>query len=61
MLALINFPYQVAVLGEELTVEERNLLSVAYKNVIGALRCVYLLNYCDILLHYSDSDCCYFF
>lgn len=29
---------QVAALGEELTVEERNLLSVAYKNVIGALR-----------------------
>lgn len=29
---------QVAELGEELTVEERNLLSVAYKNVIGARR-----------------------
>jgi len=29
---------EVAALGEELTVEERNLLSVAYKNVIGALR-----------------------
>lgn len=28
----------VAVLGSELTVEERNLLSVAYKNVIGARR-----------------------
>jgi len=28
----------VAVMGEELTVEERNLLSVAYKNVIGARR-----------------------
>ena len=27
-----------AVEGEELTVEERNLLSVAYKNVIGARR-----------------------
>jgi len=29
---------EVAALGDELTVEERNLLSVAYKNVIGALR-----------------------
>ncbi|KAG2184152.1 hypothetical protein INT44_009167 [Umbelopsis vinacea] len=29
---------QVAGLGEELTVEERNLLSVAYKNVIGSRR-----------------------
>jgi len=29
---------QVAALGEELTVEERNLLSVAYKNVIGVRR-----------------------
>ncbi|CAN6619603.1 protein Bmh1p [Trichomonascus vanleenenianus] len=28
----------VTALGEELTVEERNLLSVAYKNVIGARR-----------------------
>lgn len=28
----------VAGLGAELTVEERNLLSVAYKNVIGARR-----------------------
>ncbi|MDD0148613.1 14-3-3 family protein, partial [Shigella flexneri] len=27
-----------AVDGDELTVEERNLLSVAYKNVIGARR-----------------------
>ncbi|CAA3002325.1 14-3-3, partial [Olea europaea subsp. europaea] len=27
-----------AVEGKELTVEERNLLSVAYKNVIGARR-----------------------
>ena len=25
-------------MGQELSVEERNLLSVAYKNVIGALR-----------------------
>lgn len=29
---------QVASLDVELTVEERNLLSVAYKNVIGARR-----------------------
>lgn len=29
---------KVAALGEELTVEERNLISVAYKNVIGARR-----------------------
>lgn len=28
----------VAKIGEELTVEERNLLSVGYKNVIGARR-----------------------
>jgi len=29
---------KVAILDQELTVEERNLLSVAYKNVIGARR-----------------------
>lgn len=29
---------KVAGLGKELTMEERNLLSVAYKNVIGARR-----------------------
>lgn len=29
---------RVACLDQELTVEERNLLSVAYKNVIGARR-----------------------
>jgi 14-3-3 protein epsilon len=29
---------KVAALGVELTVEERNLLSVAYKNVLGAIR-----------------------
>ena len=29
---------KVAFLDQELTVEERNLLSVAYKNVIGARR-----------------------
>jgi len=35
---MVSSMKEVAVLGEELTVEERNLLSVAYKNVIGALR-----------------------
>lgn len=29
---------EVAKLGQELTIEERNLLSVGYKNVIGARR-----------------------
>ena len=29
---------RIAVMGSELTVEERNLLSVAYKNVIGVKR-----------------------
>jgi 14-3-3 protein epsilon len=29
---------KVATLGSDLSVEERNLLSVAYKNVIGARR-----------------------
>lgn len=29
---------RVSALDEELTVEERNLISVAYKNVIGARR-----------------------
>ena len=35
---MVNFMKQVAALDVELTVEERNLLSVAYKNVIGARR-----------------------
>ncbi|ORX99046.1 14-3-3 protein [Basidiobolus meristosporus CBS 931.73] len=35
---MVTFMKKVAALGEELTVEERNLLSVAYKNVIGARR-----------------------
>ena len=29
---------EIALEGEELSIEERNLLSVAYKNVIGARR-----------------------
>jgi len=35
---MVNYMKDVAKLGVELTVEERNLLSVAYKNVIGARR-----------------------
>ena len=35
---MVEFMKKVAALGEELTVEERNLISVAYKNVIGARR-----------------------
>lgn len=35
---MVTYMKDVARLGDELTVEERNLLSVAYKNVIGARR-----------------------
>jgi len=35
---MVNFMKDVAKMDVELTVEERNLLSVAYKNVIGARR-----------------------
>jgi len=35
---MVSFMKDVARMGVELTVEERNLLSVAYKNVIGARR-----------------------
>jgi len=35
---MVDFMKNVAKLGVELSVEERNLLSVAYKNVIGAQR-----------------------
>ena len=35
---MVDFMKNVARLGVELSVEERNLLSVAYKNVIGAQR-----------------------
>jgi 14-3-3 protein epsilon len=35
---MVDAMKKVAALNVELTVEERNLLSVAYKNVIGARR-----------------------
>ncbi|KMZ70145.1 14-3-3-like protein GF14 iota [Zostera marina] len=35
---MVEYTKKIALLHQELTVEERNLLSVAYKNVIGALR-----------------------
>jgi len=35
---MVEFTKSIALLNEELTVEERNLLSVAYKNSIGARR-----------------------
>lgn len=35
---MVDFMKRVSALDEELTVEERNLISVAYKNVIGARR-----------------------
>lgn len=35
---MVDWMKKVAVMPVELTVEERNLLSVAYKNVIGARR-----------------------
>lgn len=35
---MVGFMKEIAKSGQELTVEERNLLSVAYKNVIGARR-----------------------
>ncbi|KAI9304815.1 14-3-3 family protein epsilon [Cunninghamella echinulata] len=35
---MVSYMKDVAKVGEELSVEERNLLSVAYKNVIGARR-----------------------
>jgi len=38
ILEMVEFMKNVAKVGVELTVEERNLLSVAYKNVIGAQR-----------------------
>ncbi|RCH92189.1 DNA repair helicase rad25, partial [Rhizopus azygosporus] len=35
---MVQFTKEVAKMGNELSVEERNLLSVAYKNVIGSRR-----------------------
>merc|ERR1739848_294137 len=35
---MVDFMKQIAAMNEELTVEERNLLSVAYKNVTGSRR-----------------------
>jgi 14-3-3 protein epsilon len=35
---MVTFMKEVAKLGGELTVDERNLLSVAYKNVVGTRR-----------------------
>ena len=38
VIEMVSYMKKVAELNVELTVEERNLLSVAYKNVIGAQR-----------------------
>ncbi|CDH54914.1 14-3-3 protein [Lichtheimia corymbifera JMRC:FSU:9682] len=38
IIEMVQYTKDVAKMGVELTVEERNLLSVAYKNVIGARR-----------------------
>ncbi|CAN0857314.1 14-3-3-like protein GF14 omicron [Linum grandiflorum] len=38
-----DYPKKVAKLDCELTVEERNLLSVGYKNVIGAQRASWMI------------------
>jgi len=35
---MINYMKKISQMDVELTVEERNLLSVAYKNIIGARR-----------------------
>jgi len=42
---MVDFMKQVASHNQELTVEERNLLSVAYKNVIGARRASWRIVY----------------
>merc|ERR1711991_1150155 len=40
---MVSFMKKVAALNVELTVEERNLLSVAYKNVTGSRRASWLI------------------
>lgn len=47
----------VAELKVELTVEERNLLSVAYKNVVGALLCFLRCLLVRVLMRFFHLRC----